>query len=383
MKISRNNLIILGLTLLLFGMLGYLFYYQKNNVDIKCLNISNKYNCWKDALDKTLDKQGLSASFEVLAKLYDSEPNFISVCHTITHELGAQSYRMYSSNQGIKMTPNAAYCGYGFYHGFMEALLKTTGDTKQAQDFCEYADKQLSVYSTKTIVACYHGIGHGTTEIGEINSFEEMQKLIEPGLKICRALSGSSDQIKQCGTGVFNSLAIALSQSPYALNNLKNPYEICLSQKDDFKGACYEQMNTRASALSKGNIENAIKFVISIPDKKYSMIAMAQLIPAMISNRVGQNTNFDNEIKVCIDLPEYLVESCINGLVGGIMEFGKPDYEYIEANKLCESFKENEVGKSLCYKYVISNSHMLYSKGKIKEVCGLIDEKYRTNCNNE
>ena len=115
-----------------------------------CLDAAEKLTCWRNFLNKVLEEKGLGAAFDVLAKLYDTEPVFASECHSYTHELGEKAYAIFSKNGNLEMTPKASYCGYGFYHGFVETLLHSEGSIKQAQEFCSLADKQLSSYGKKT-----------------------------------------------------------------------------------------------------------------------------------------------------------------------------------------------------------------------------------------
>lgn len=383
-KISRNNFIIIGLLIIFLILLGYLFsiQYRNNSTDIKCPDGSEKYECWRQILDETLEQKGLVASFDILEELYETEPEFASECHSYTHELGERSYKLFSIHKDIEMTEKASYCGYGFYHGFVETLLHSGAPIKEAQDFCLYADKQLSAYGSKTSIACYHGIGHGAVDGSDPRNWGDPQKLIEPGLSICSTVSVLPEQIYQCGTGVFNALTIALNGKLFNLKQVEaDPYEICLNQTEDFIRSCYEQMNSRVSNLSNGNFDEAVKFVMNIPDKKYSIIAMEQLAPAMIASKVGQNYDFSNEVKTCNTMPEYLQQPCINGLAGGILEFGKPNYEYVEAIDFCELPVLNEEQNKACIHFVVANSRVIYSSEKAEQICAMIDGKYELNCN--
>lgn len=383
MKIAKNKIIIISLALLFFILLSYFFLnqYKTNSIAIDCLDTAEKYNCWRDILNGTLEQQGLSASFDILAKLYDTEPDFIAECHGFTHELGEESYKLYSKYKSLEMTPKASYCGYGFYHGFVETLLHSGAPIKEAAEFCAYADQQLSAYGEKTSIACYHGIGHGAVDGSDPRNWGNPQKLITPGLNLCKTVSILPVQTELCGTGVFNALAIALNSNLYNLNSPDGPYEICLNQEPVFKKACYEQMNTRAVGLAGGNFSAALKFVMDIPSKEHAVTAMEQLVPAAIIDKVGQNNNFDEELEVCQSLPGYLQKACLTGIVGGILEFGKPDYEYLEALNFCGTAPLNELEKEQCFKFVASSSYVIYSPEKAKQICGLIDPKYKPYCN--
>ncbi|MFZ2522238.1 MAG: hypothetical protein WAX44_00025 [Minisyncoccia bacterium] len=382
MRLTKTNIVIV-LFGLLFVLLVYYFLNKKvsENVTVKnCLSEVEKYDCWSQSLKNTLNKDGLSSAFEVLANFYETDPNFVSECHGFTHELGQWTYEIFSRDKDIELSPKTSYCGFGFYHGFMEALLQEKGSIEEAEKFCAYADKQLSLYNKKTNIACYHGIGHGAVDGSGSAKWGSPQEFISTALKICKTVSSSNDQVYQCGTGVFNSLAIVLSSGSFDLNFSGNPYNICQTQDEDFKRACYEQMNTRVSGLASGALSSGVKYILEIPEKKYAVYAMDQLSPATIMSRVGKNQSFESEIRVCKSLPEYLRKPCVEGLAGGILEFGKPDSEYVEALNLCSSNIMDDKDRKVCYNYVISSLGVLYSKEKITEICTNIDQEFRSSC---
>lgn len=381
MNKSKYNFAVILLVTLLFGLLLYYFNDNRSDLNTKCINEEKKYGCWRDSLLSTLSDRGLSDSYDLLANFYNTDPEFVSECHGFTHEMGEQAYNIYKYNKKIDLTPKTSYCGYGFYHGFMEALLQTNGNIKEAEDFCSYADKQLLQFNKKTNVACYHGIGHGAVDGSGETVWENSQEFISSALKICKAVSSSSEQIYQCGTGVFNSLAIALNSDSFNLNFSGNPYLICKNQEKNFKRACYEQMNTRVASISTLDLAKGVKLVSEIPERAYAVYAMEQLAPATISGRVGKNSDFSYEIGVCKSLLNHLSKPCIEGLVGGILEFGKPDFEYVEAMGLCSKVGENEY-KDHCMKYVISSLRILYSDEKITEICSNLEGRYSAYCSN-
>lgn len=387
MKISRNNFVLVFLILVLILLFSYLFsnnrQKKQNYIEVNCSSYPSKYECWRDSLKKTLTEEGLAESFTLLAKFYDTEPGFTSECHGFTHELGEEAYKQFKKNEDLNLTPHTSYCGYGFYHGFMETLLYTNGSIKDAQDFCTYADKKLSQYNKKTTIACYHGIGHGAVDGSGESKWNNPQDFISQGLKICKTLSTNPDQVYQCGTGVFNSLAIAMNSNSVDINFKGNPYNICFNQEDSFKRSCYEQLNTRVSMLSQGDLQEGARYVSEISEKKYAINAMEQLAPATIASRVGKNQAFTKEINVCKSLPDYLRKSCIEGLAGGILEFGKPDFEYLESINLCNSKDMDSFDKKNCYDYVTSSLNTLYSREKVKEICSTINPEYRKYCENQ
>jgi hypothetical protein len=347
-----------------------------------CSNQDSKkqYDCWRGSLLNTLNSKGLSSAFDLLAYYYDNESNFSAECHGFTHELGQSSYLIYKKTGKIDLTPKTSYCGYGFYHGFMEVLLQQEGSILNAEKFCNYADKQLSLYNQKTNIACYHGIGHGAVDGSGKIKWNSPQEFISSALKICKTISNSEKHIYECGTGVFNSLAIVMNSGSFDLNFNGNPYDICSNQEKIFQRSCYEQMNSRVAAISGGDLAKGVKYILKIKDKENAVHAIDQLAPAIISVRVGHNNSYSNEVNICKSLPDYLRKPCIEGLSGGILEFGEPGQEYVEALNLCKSNTLENIDKKYCYNYVIASLKMLYTSEKSKSICRNIDPEYNANC---
>lgn len=382
MSTYSNKNIIINLSILLALLLTSVFSIQsrKESMETKCPASVNKFDCWRSLLNKTLERDGLAQSFEVLSVLYDTEPKFAAECHGFTHELGEKSYGIFNKKGVMSMTPKASYCGYGFYHGFMEALLHSGEGIDKAKEFCDDVDKQLSFFGGKTILACYHGIGHGAVDGSDPAFFGSPQKLIGPGLSICKTISSIASEVHQCGTGVFNALALAQNSKSFGVDLSDNPYDICLDQDEVFKKSCYEQMNTRASHMSKGNFPVASKFLNKIPEEKYAIYAMEQLAPSLIASKVGQGSSYVSEVQTCRLVPVHLKMPCLKGLVGGILEFGKPDFEYIEAIDFCNSLDKATLEKKNCFERLNSSLVVLYSKEKALEICAKIDSEYRRSC---
>lgn len=379
MSLLKTSIVVIFLSLVLIVATKYL---DSKNITYSCDSLKDKsqYDCWRISLLDTLNRKNLSSAFDLLAHYYDTENGFSAECHGFTHELGQASYSIYKKTGKIDLTPKTSYCGYGFYHGFMEFLLQQEGSISNAEKFCNYADTQLSLYNQKTNIACYHGIGHGAVDGSGKIKWNSPEEFISSALKICKTISDSDKHIYECGTGVFNSLAIVMNSGNFDLNFNGNPYDICAKQEVIFQRSCYEQMNSRVATLAQGDLSKGVKFILNIKDKQNAKYAIDQLAPAIISARVGHNNSYDYEVKVCKTLSDYLRKPCIEGLSGGILEFGEPGLEYKEAINLCQSNLLDKTDKKYCYDYVIASIKMLYPKEKSVSICSTIDPEYNTSC---
>ena len=339
-----------------------------------CQSSDNKYQCWEDLITATLKAGGLDSALEVLAGLYYSEPEFAGECHSYIHTLGEAAYRQFSQNGIFEVTFKSSYCGYGFYHGFMETLIQDGKSPAEASELCSDADKQLAGYTSKASIACYHGIGHGFVDGSDPRAWGNPAAVIKPGLDICKKISDNKEIIYLCATGVFNSLAIAYNGNQYGLKpNRENPYGICGDQEShEFKRACYQEMNTLVFSIG-GSFAEAANFLKKIPELIYAQFATEQLAG------VAATLSIDDEyISICQSLETK--DFCLRGLVGGTLEYGKPGAEYYKALELCEKDAWERREKEVCYLYLISSVRHLYQSEKAKEVCRLIPEEYRNVC---
>lgn len=350
----------------------------------ECENLagSQQAQCWEELMEETLKESGVGAAFDVLDNLYVSEPRFAASCHGYTHLIGEEAYRLFAADQHMLLTAKTSYCGYGFYHGFMETLLYTTGDIKKAQEFCVYVDQELgSTTSYAGERACYHGIGHGAIDASDPRAWGDAQAIIEPGLQLCEMVGETERQLFLCGNGVFNALANMFTDSKYELSlNRSDPFWICkLQSKPYFKKSCYSQMTGVIPYLVDYNFLESLKFVETITEEEYishTIRSLAQLAASFHS----QEHNYSDVVFDCRTLEKYLHTYCMGGFAVGIMEFGPPEVEYVDAMNFCQKELLTEEEQQFCLRRIFSRASGYYSPEKYLGICAATDEKYRATC---
>ena len=173
---------------------------------------AQRRNCFDSLIMKAARERGVAAGFDMLTEVYARVPEFVDDCHTITHDLGALSFEEFKSGKDFSLSAKASSCGFGFYHGFMEAMLAADGDLREAKRFCEYVDAKMKSNSGSVSAACYHGIGHGVVDGADKSKWGNESTFIERGLELCVGLGKidpDTEHLTRCASGVFNSLAIA------------------------------------------------------------------------------------------------------------------------------------------------------------------------------
>lgn len=345
--------------------------------------------CWYRQMKKEIEKNGISGALKLLTDLYTKEPLFGQGCHDITHLIGDDAYRKYKAGETFKLGKETSYCGYGFYHGFVEAMLYTTGDYGEIRNFCE----SLKNFDdgggiSNAIYACYHGIGHSTFDIHDPALWGDESKMALPAIKTCEkvTLGLEEEKTKQCVTGVFNALGIAYSNDQYNLKlNSKDPVWFCRGFNPVYKKACFIEASLawihKEAGEEKLNFKKGADFIASTQDETGEEVAMNAFASEYTRLAIG-NFNSDQMVENCKSIKKELFEPCMKGVEEGFFLWGKPEEEYKLALSFCSSNLLTETEKEKCFKNVLPDLSSFYSQEKKNKICANeIEEKYRDFCN--
>lgn len=347
-----------------------------------CRMSSSPGQCWSDAIDVVMEKKGIGAAFESVALLYDTEPSFGEGCHSFTHKVGAEAYKRFAQKQDFAISPKTAYCGYGFYHGFMETLLQDSGDFEQARKFCAYVDEKLADMTPDANLQCYHGIGHGTVNDHNRKDWGNERALIRPALEICEQVSKTILQLYRCASGVFNGIAIFYIEGEYGLVLKKDdPLWVCREQKKEYQQACYGNMNVALLAMTQQDFLKAARFIEKIIPDDEAIKAIRYLAAPFGAQRQRQ-TNFVSEINDCRSLQSRLRLTCIQGFSFGMLEHGPPGNEYIKPLEFCGLKDLDESEQKACFDYIFSYLGIWYPKEKAEHICTTVASSRVEHCLN-
>lgn len=347
-----------------------------------CGKEGSKIQCWQAKINTTLEQNGLDKAFDVLADLYNSDSDFAVSCHGFTHTLGQKAYELFSQNKPFSLTPKVSYCGYGFYHGFMEAMYQSTGNLAGAGKFCRDIGEKLKEQTFDARGACYHGIGHGITDPHDARYQDKPQAMIDAGLKTCEKVSENQSDLFRCATGVYNATEILMSSRQYGFSiDPENPLGICNKQKIQYKSACYQNMVPPLLAVNAGDLEKSALSAEKIPEDENAVLTVNAIMVEAAHQNSPTAKNVSKYITFCRSLQNRLEQTCINSLSEGLMKYGPPQNEYKEAVAFCSSDLLSAQEKSGCYSRILSILRIWYSVDKSREICQSVDTKYQwQNC---
>ncbi len=344
---------------------------SEERIVAECKGMTKKFKslCYTKHIEETLSRYGLSASLELLALAYNADPDFASVCHGNTHDLGKAAHKIFKRTGAIDLTTQVSYCGFGFFHGFMEEMLVEEGSLDGARAFCRYVGETLGRDQQYAEGACYHGIGHGVTDASDPRVWGDAAKMAEPGLSLCRKVATTDEWRLRCASGTFNAISLLYRDPKYKLDAHDEPYALCTRSEysTSEKKACYAQMNTLVSYLAQGDLAKLFGYPAHITEKEYRNAAMESAATVVSSRR--KKYSAEQLIRACRPMPAELSEYCIRGLVGGILEFGTPGSELSEAFAFCESPEMTAGERAECIGQIPRQGEGVYSREQQKMIC--------------
>lgn len=336
--------------------------------------------CWEEQITETLKKQGIAEAFKLVATLYEDEPDFVPECHSYVHIIGEEGYREFSGGSYPELPIEVTYCGYGFFHGFMETLLFATGDIAEAQSFCGYVTEQ---FARKNISgaskACLHGFGHGFTDGGDPRLWGSADDMVAPALLFCDKIATSYLDRYLCTTGVYNSIERLSTESQYELTELAtDPIAFCNRQPLEFTGGCYVNMIPAVLRIVNDDIRSAIEYMTDVmqfpqeltvnDDTNEESVVIGVMAEFMRLN--GSDPLYQEKgLSICRALPIRQRDTCIRGLGFGHIKYGKPGDEYSAYLAFCTNSSMSVLERESCYGSVLPILSIWYDKETSKYIC--------------
>ena len=336
--------------------------------------------CWQRRIQEKLRDNNLDGAFQTLDDFVKQNPSDLGSCHGLTHEIGKQAYLLFNQQKDFALSPKTSYCGYGFYHGFMETLVHTSNNMAQARAFCDYADKKLKYFIADAGGACFHGIGHGSVDDTPNPAlWGDARAIVKPALDLCERVSSDGSQLFRCASGAFNALEILVDENTYNLSaNKEDPFWICREQPEKYKRSCYTQFLVSAMDVAHNDFSRTARFIDTIKEDAYAAETLAGLVVQQV---YLQRTDYGEMIHVCRSLPERFHISCIIGFPEGFLKYGPPESEYVEAKKFCESRLLFEIERHACFDRVLSLLRNFYTAEKARGICLSVEKQYQwRNC---
>jgi len=357
---------------------------------IDCEHDSTQGNCVEMQIVTALETNGVAAALTELAKLYSNNQNFAGACHGYAHLIGENAYDLFSKGKDVSLTSHTSYCGFGFYHGFMETMILTNGDIEEGRAFCKYVDGQLFDQSAAAATACYHGIGHGAVDGSDSRTWGNVDAMMAPGFALCDAIAETDFERYICATGVYNAIDTLSANPKYGIGALRDdPFAMCSTQPVEFREPCYTNMLPVVLDLTRYDFTRAAQYVEEhIHDPNVPTIdgftnremVILSLFHEFIRAHGKKDGYLADGVALCRSLPKHSRLACIQGLSGGHMKYGEPETSHLKALAFCNDVILVTEEKKACYGYLLPRLLNWKSIEDARAICLLVDEEYRDNC---
>ncbi|MBI2108576.1 MAG: hypothetical protein HYT93_00140 [Parcubacteria group bacterium] len=336
--------------------------------------------CFDELIRKTVSEKGIAAAYALFTETY-AKGELPRACHWTAHQIGEEAYELFKGGETFPITGETSYCGYGFFHGFLESLLRENPDVKFALSFCDEAERQLGILGLQN---CYHGIGHGFTEDPPDPSvWGNFEGMVAPGIEICEYLfKNSFTNLNLCLTGVFTVPVGFAEKKEYGLSlSPSDPFAICREQPYKYQKACYGEITPKLDSILEGDFSQFPKHLAGITDEKIRNLIIWVAPSVMVAREILKD-DYGGFIEVCRNnFVGIEREICWGGIILGFFTHGEPEKQYKKGISFCKSQLFNASEKKFCYKQLFHRMHAEYTEDKIKNICtNEVSETYRSSC---
>jgi len=339
--------------------------------------------CFDELVREAVEKDGIDAAFRLFQDTYEKGVLPRS-CHWTAHQIGEAAYDLFKIGKDFPISDATTYCGYGFYHGFLEGLLRENPDPQYALSFCAKVEEKLG---TMGLWNCYHGIGHGFTEDPPPPETEgDFNAMIKPGIEMCEFLFGKSFRdLNLCLTGVFTVPAGFAEKGEYGLSVTKDTiFTYCADQPYRYLKACYGEFAPKLDTILEWDVRNLAPVVRKITDDKLQRL-VTWVVPSVMVARDIQARDFSKYVDGCrAAFDGRLREICWGGTVLGFFTHGEPEKQYELVAAFCNSGGwKTDAERRFCWGEGFRQMRAHYTAGKVASLCAEAPEAYRPLCRDE
>lgn len=325
--------------------------------------------CVRSEVDTVVATQGVEAALELVAKIsFNNVPGVD--CHGLMHTIGQAAFEHSIHHTYPTITNATAYCGYGFFHGYVEAAFLSGSSVNESatlvKDFCSYVTGHADTVLSD---ACFHGVGHGSLAfaLSDESLWGKPLLAIAKALEACKNIAPNDTSYSRCSSGVFMEFNTMVAEKQYGMTvDPANPFAICLAQEEKDRLDCYSQWYGIIKYLAKNDFAQSLQYSLTIKDKgmaEQSMIALAGADSDLSDSHVA------SKIETCTLLPTAWRWPCLEGVVLAALLNATPGAEYKTATSVCtrDSFPNDFVNE--CYNFLVERDEYAYKSANIPQVC--------------
>lgn len=377
--INKKHLLVVFLALFLMVVLLF----EKLTLQSKDCSLlaepSDQQRCWSYQIKDTVERDGVSAALNMVSDNSLKSQLFSNNCHDYIHIVGNSAYEKFVIDGKVDINEMTTICAYGFYHGFMEALVSKSGDVAIASDFCRKVREEYMNKLPMANLACFHGIGHGWAGTHDKSLWGDELAMVEPALQMCERVTSDPHELKICATGVFDSISIGYYNRLYGLEIKKDdPFWLCKKQPQKYKEPCYMDLVPAVVWLAGHELLSSLSFLDSV-EYQYRDLVVETIADNMVRFNLNKDEEIFKNILICRGLSESYYKKCVLGTSKGSVQFGKPGIEYAQGLSLCNDSRMTVDERDICLSSVLLYASSSYDENKFWKICNTSND-YMSYC---
>jgi hypothetical protein len=300
----------------------------------KCSAASaSDYLCYLQRYRDLVRTYGVEAAFAQLQIEVTTKEFARSNCHLMTHFIGRAAVDLYGDDTATVFSHGDNYCGSGYYHGAMEAIVEKIGPDKilhEANTLCANLDGDQG--HSFDHYNCAHGLGHGFMDIKEDQLFDS--------LKTCDTLADNWER-HRCYGGVFMENVVANTNPGHASKYLKadQPLYPCDVVRTKYKNECYQRQTSYALQIQGNDFSRVFDLCAKVENRFQPSCyqglgwdASVQSLKQGISDAaINESTKM-----LCSLSEDYIAQ--FNCIVGAVDYFIRDSYNTTRATAFCGYF---------------------------------------------
>ncbi len=345
------------------------------------LSSQEKIQCFDQTLEQTLLENGIEAAFDYFSSIYNADPEVPIVCHGWAHRLGETAYRTYKESNELSFRPEATFCSYGYFHGFINAMVEDTQSLEQAQHFCdEVMDTATGLTGMQS--NCIHGIGHSiaTLMLEDPENWGDFQKVIGKASVQCEKLYESTLHRSFCFDGMFHEVHWSIQREDYGFTQeeyaaSKDLFHYCKTTPSNVLESCFYDFVTIWPYFFNTK-QKAMEYVLNTIPPELALRPLRTFARSFIEMEITSG-KYQDSVDACHIVSGPLAVACMEGLVLGFVTHGEPGNAHEEGFAFCRTYYEGNE-RTLCLTKMLDELSWNYTSSQMKEACAFLGNNERT-----
>lgn len=333
-----------------------------------------KKECITHEISKIIPS-GIPHVFRVIDVIF--EGGQVKGCHYALHPVGEAAYALYAeTGDSDYMVPDAAMCNYGFFHGFIIALMRETNDLTQAARFCESLSDELLAERPALRGECYHGVGHGVLDVylgkpGDVTDPAWVRaaflEAVPRTLAACELMTDERANTEDCYSGIFHEARMLQEERGWYTDS-ENPLWLCDEFEGEYRARCIGNMDRLFFKIfPEIRAEDVVAEAQKLYGDEYESIA--HTVRRFANHGIADRKDPNDVLRECREIVAPYQAACVTGEIASILENAPRGREYEVALSFCMDAELHAGERGPCVEQVFNYAAGIYPSSNIKQMC--------------